>query len=122
MKNSAQKFTAIGSSPDGININQNCGSTSPEFLKEEIAKGEYDLGIAFDGDGDRILIVIFRTEIFLMEMIFFIFFLKILEVEGSGVIGTLMTNKALEIHFEENSNMNFSSTDVGDKYVLTGTC
>ena len=47
----------IGASPDGININQNCGSTSPNALKEAIIKGSYDIGIAFDGDGDRILIV-----------------------------------------------------------------
>ena len=51
-----------------------------------------------------------------MEMIFFIFFLKTL-TEGSGVVGTLMTNKALEIHFEEN-NIDFYRADVGDKYVL----
>ena len=53
----------IGSSPDGININQNCGSTSPEFLKDEITKGKYDIGIAFDGDGDRILIVTSEGDI-----------------------------------------------------------
>ena len=47
----------IGASPDGININQNCGSTSPDFLKEKIAEGDYHIGIAFDGDGDRILVV-----------------------------------------------------------------
>ena len=51
------KVETIGSSPDGININQNCGSTSPNFLREEIMKGSYDIGIAFDGDGDRILII-----------------------------------------------------------------
>ena len=106
---------AIGSSPDGININQNCGSTSPEFLKEEIAKGEYDLGIAFDGDGDRILIVSSNGDILDGDDILYILSQNL--TEGSGVIGTLMTNKALEIHFEEN-NIDFYRSDVGDKYVL----
>ena len=106
---------AIGSSPDGININQNCGSTSPEFLKEEIVKGEYDLGIAFDGDGDRILIVSSNGDILDGDDILYILSQNL--IEGSGVIGTLMTNKALEIHFEEN-NIDFYRSDVGDKYVL----
>ena len=106
---------AIGSSPDGININQNCGSTSPEFLKEEIAKGEYDLGIAFDGDGDRILIVTSNGAILDGDDILYILSQNL--IEGSGVIGTLMTNKALEIHFGEN-NIDFYRSDVGDKYVL----
>ena len=47
----------IGTDPDGININQNCGTTNPEYISEEIKKGDYDLGISFDGDGDRILLV-----------------------------------------------------------------
>ena len=106
---------AIGSLPDGININQNCGSTSPEFLKEEIVKGEYDLGIAFDGDGDRILIVSSNGDILDGDDILYILSQNL--TEGSGVIGTLMTNKALEIHFEEN-NIDFYRSDVGDKYVL----
>ena len=106
---------AIGSSPDGININQNCGSTSPEFLKEEITKGEYDLGIAFDGDGDRILIVTSNGDILDGDDILYILSQNL--IEGSGVIGTLMTNKALEIHFGE-KNIDFYRSDVGDKYVL----
>ena len=105
----------IGSSPDGININQNCGSTSPNFLKEEITKGEYDLGIAFDGDGDRILIVTSQGEILDGDDILYV--LSQMLTESSGVVGTLMTNKALEIHFEEN-NIEFLRADVGDKYVL----
>ena len=109
------KVHAIGSSPDGININQNCGSTSPEFLKEEITKGEYDLGIAFDGDGDRILIVTSNGDILDGDDILYILSQNL--IEGSGVIGTLMTNKALEIHFGE-KNIDFYRSDVGDKYVL----
>jgi len=105
----------IGSSPDGININQNCGSTSPENLKEEILKGSYDIGIAFDGDGDRILIVSSDGEILDGDDILYILSKKI--EDDSGVVGTLMTNKSLELHFKENG-INFERADVGDKYVL----
>ena len=105
----------IGASPDGININQNCGSTSPDFLKEEMAEGDYDIGIAFDGDGDRILVVSSEGTVLDGDDILYILS-KDLSNE-SGVIGTLMTNKALELYFEE-QGINFSRADVGDKYVL----
>ena len=109
------KVETIGSSPDGININQNCGSTSPDFLKEEIMKGSYDIGIAFDGDGDRILVVDSEGEILDGDDILYILSNNI--PPDSGVIGTLMTNKALEIYFEKN-DIPFLRADVGDKYVL----
>ncbi len=109
------KVETIGSSPDGININQNCGSTNPNFLKEELMKGSYDLGIAFDGDGDRILIVNSEGEILDGDDILYILSNN-LPVD-SGVVGTLMTNKALEIFFKKN-DIPFLRADVGDKYVL----
>ena len=105
----------IGASPDGININQNCGSTSPDFLKEEITKGEYDIGIAFDGDGDRILVVSSEGTVLDGDDILYILSNDL--SNESGVIGTLMTNKALELYFEE-QGINFARADVGDKYVL----
>ena len=109
------KVETIGSSPDGININQNCGSTNPDFLKEEIIKGSYDLGIAFDGDGDRILIVNSEGDILDGDDILYILSNNL--KADSGVVGTLMTNKALEIYFE-NNDIPFLRADVGDKYVL----
>ncbi len=109
------QVNAIGSSPDGININQNCGSTNPDFLKEEIIKGSYDLGIAFDGDGDRILIVNSEGEILDGDDILYILSNNL--TDDSGVVGTLMTNKALEIYFKKN-DIPFLRADVGDKYVL----
>ena len=105
----------IGASPDGININQNCGSTSPEALKEAIIKGSYDIGIAFDGDGDRILIVNSDGDILDGDDILYILSKEI--PANSGVVGTLMTNKALELYFQ-NEGIEFSRADVGDKYVL----
>ena len=109
------KVETIGSSPDGININQKCGSTNPEFLEEERIKGSYDLGIAFDGDGDRILIVNSEGEILDGDDILYILSKNL--TADSGVVGTLMTNKALEIYFE-NNDIPFLRADVGDKYVL----
>ena len=105
----------IGASPDGININQNCGSTSPNALKEAIIKGSYDIGIAFDGDGDRILIVTSDGDILDGDDILYILSKEI--PTNSGVVGTLMTNKALELYFQ-NEGIEFSRADVGDKYVL----
>lgn len=105
----------IGASPDGININQNCGSTSPNALKEAIIKGSYDIGIAFDGDGDRILIVNSDGDILDGDDILYILSKEI--PANSGVVGTLMTNKALELYFQ-NEGIEFSRADVGDKYVL----
>ena len=109
------KVETLGSSPDGININQNCGSTSPNFIREQIMKGSYDLGIAFDGDGDRILVVNSEGEILDGDDILYILSNNL--PSDSGVIGTLMTNKALEIYFEKNE-IPFLRADVGDKYVL----
>ena len=109
------KVKTIGTQPDGVNINQNCGSTNPEFIREEILKGDYDLGISFDGDGDRILLVSKTGKILDGDDLLYILS-KDLNKE-SGVIGTLMTNKALQLHFEE-SHINFCRADVGDKYVL----
>ena len=105
----------IGASPDGININQNCGSTSPNALKEAIIKGPYDIGIAFDGDGDRILIVNSDGDILDGDDILYILSKEI--PTNTGVVGTLMTNKALELYFQ-NEGIEFSRADVGDKYVL----
>ena len=109
------KVHSIGASPDGININQNCGSTSPDALKGEIAKGKFDIGIAFDGDGDRILIIAADGTVLDGDDILFILSKQI--SDNSGIVGTLMTNKSLELHFQENK-IDFVRTDVGDKYVL----
>ena len=109
------KVETIGSSPDGININQNCGSTNPGFLKEEIIEGSYDLGIALEGDGERSLIIYSEGDILDGDDILYILSNNL--KADSGVVGTLMTNKALEIYFEKN-DIPFLRADVGDKYVL----
>tara|TARA_Y100001960_G_scaffold311689_1_gene372570 strand:+ start:5160 stop:6524 length:1365 start_codon:yes stop_codon:yes gene_type:complete len=105
----------IGTDPDGININQNCGTTNPEYIKEEIKKGDYDLGISFDGDGDRILLVSKTGKVLDGDDLLYILSKDL--SKGSGVVGTQMTNIALQLFFQEN-DVEFSRADVGDKYVL----
>ena len=112
------KVTTISANPDGININQNCGSTNPNNLLSKMKEVDYDLGIAFDGDGDRILIVGKSGRI--LDGDDLLYLLSSNKEKGSsieGVVGTLMTNKALENYFI-NSGTNFIRSDVGDKYVL----
>ena len=113
--------TTIAADPDGININQNCGSTSPDSLVSEMSKGDHDIGIAFDGDGDRILIVGKSGKVLdgddLLYLLTSIDNSNNEDSKEKGVVGTLMSNKALENHFKD-QNIQFVRTDVGDKYVL----
>jgi phosphoglucosamine mutase len=109
------KVHTIGTEPDGININQNCGTTNPEYIREETLKGAYDLGISFDGDGDRILLVSKAGRVLDGDDLLYILSKQL--NEDSGIVGTLMTNKALELHLEK-ENIRFNRADVGDKYVL----
>ncbi len=108
-------ITTIGTKPDGININKDCGSTNPEFLREEILKGVYDLGIAFDGDGDRIVVVTKEGKILDGDDLIYVLCNQL--PQGKSVVGTLMSNKALEIELKS-KNLNFYRADVGDKFVL----
>jgi phosphoglucosamine mutase len=80
-----------------------------------MVNGEYDIGIAFDGDGDRILVVSSEGTVLDGDDLLYILSKEL--SDESGVIGTLMTNKALELYFEE-QNIQFARADVGDKYVL----
>ena len=112
------KVTKISAEPDGININQNCGSTNPDNLLSSMKGKDYDLGIAFDGDGDRILVVGKSGKVLDGDDLLYLLTLdKKISLDNFGVVGTLMTNKALENYFEQ-SGCNFIRAEVGDKYVL----
>ena len=94
------KVTSISTSPDGININANCGSTSPEKIQEAVISNEADLGISFDGDGDR-LVVVDRNGRILDgdDLLYTLISRNSIELQSNsykGVVGTLMTNKSLE--------------------------
>jgi len=113
---------ALGVSPNGININDRYGSTNPKELKKEVLSNKADLGIAFDGDGDRLLIVDNKGKVLDGDdLLYTLIATNILDNEEqksiSGVVGTLMTNKSLEV-FLNKSGINFCRTDVGDKFIL----
>jgi phosphoglucosamine mutase len=108
----------IGVSPNGTNINDGCGSTSLELLRSEVKKINADLGIAFDGDGDRVLMVNSNGDKVDGDQLLFIIVRAAFEENhfNSGVVGTLMTNLAFEENMKE-LGIGFSRSGVGDRYV-----
>lgn len=110
---------AISVSPDGTNINRGCGSTSPQNLVKEVLESKADLGIAFDGDGDRVIMVDHRGNVVDGdELLYIIARDKRRRHQGfGGVVGTLMSNLGLELGLEA-LDVPFVRTDVGDRYVM----
>lgn len=110
---------AIGVSPDGMNINENCGSTSPERLVQEVIAEQADLGIAFDGDGDRVIMVDHKGNIIDGDEILYIIARdrRRRHVSFGGVVGTQMSNLGLELGLAA-LDVPFFRTKVGDRYVM----
>jgi phosphoglucosamine mutase len=106
--------TAIGSEPDGTNINQGCGATDLAALQQTVTSRGADLGIAFDGDGDRMLAVDARGEAIDGDQILAIL---MLDLEVDVVAVTVMTNLGFHRLAEEHG-VRVITTDVGDRYVL----
>jgi phosphoglucosamine mutase len=106
--------TAIGSDPDGTNINVGCGATDLVTLQQTVTSSSADLGIAFDGDGDRMLAVDAKGQVVDGDQILAILMLH-LEVELIAV--TVMTNLGFHRLAEEHG-VRVVTTDVGDRYVL----
>ena len=109
----------IGNTPDGININKGCGSTSPAMLKERVLAEQADIGIAFDGDGDRVAMVDHKGEIIDGDELLYIIAKSRQQTDSDiqGVVGTLMTNLGMELAVKA-LGLAFERTDVGDRYVL----
>ncbi|MCW0218730.1 MAG: phosphoglucosamine mutase, partial [Prosthecobacter sp.] len=110
---------AIGDKPDGFNINQKCGSTEPELLRQKVLETDADIGIALDGDGDRLILVDAVGNIVDGDQILYII-ARDRHQKGllhGGVVGTLMTNFGLEQAMTAMS-VPFLRTKVGDRYVL----
>lgn len=109
---------SIGVSPNGTNINEGCGSTSLELLRSEVQKNKANLGIAFDGDGDRVLMVNSNGDKVDGDQLLFIIVRTAFEESrfDSGVVGTLMTNLAFEENLQE-LGIRFTRSGVGDRYV-----
>jgi len=109
----------IGSAPNGININEGCGSTAPATLSKIVVAEGADLGIAFDGDGDRVIMVDHRGQVVDGDELLLIMALQ-LQAEGmlgGGVVGTQMSNFGLELAFKEHG-VPFVRASVGDRYVM----
>ncbi|PHQ27484.1 phosphoglucosamine mutase [Marinobacter guineae] len=111
--------SVIGADPDGLNINLNVGSTHLEALKAAVVEKRADLGIAFDGDGDRVLMVDRDgSEVDGDELLYVIASQRFAEgrLKG-GVVGTLMTNLGVELALTE-IGIEFERAKVGDRYVM----
>ncbi len=112
------EVVAIGINPDGFNINKNCGSTHPELIQKSVKTHKADIGIAFDGDADRVIMCDEKGEIIDGDQIIAMIAKnwKKKKILNGGVVGTLMTNLGLENYFKKN-NIKFYRADVGDRYV-----
>ncbi len=109
---------AIGVKPDGFNINDSFGATAPASLKKEVALQKADLGIALDGDGDRVLIVDSAGKLYDGDQLLFaIAKHRSGKQKLAGVAGTLMTNFAFEKAMAH-LGIGFARAKVGDRYVL----
>ena len=112
--------TIINNTPDGININDNCGSTHLEGLKQFVVNNNYNLGIAYDGDGDRCLAVDENGNVIDGDIILAILSKYLKEnntLSKDTIVATVMSNLGLE-KYSSNNNLNYVKTKVGDRYVL----
>ena len=113
------EIICIGNKPDGLNINLDVGSTHPQALQKAVVEHSADLGIAFDGDGDRVMMVDAQGNLLDGDQLLYIIALGLYakgKLKG-GVAGTLMTNLALE-HALAKHQIPFARAKVGDRYVL----
>ena len=113
------EVSAIGVSPNGLNINKKGGSTLPGKLVERVLEAGADLGIAFDGDGDRVIMVDHRGRIVDGDEILYVI-ARNRQREGlefGGVVGTQMSNLGLELALAER-DIPFARSPVGDRYVM----
>ncbi len=113
-------FDIINNEPNGININDNCGSTHLNMLKEKVVEGKYNLGIAYDGDGDRCLAVDEKGDVIDGDVMLAIAssYLKSKgKLANDTLVATVMSNLGLK-KFAEKEEIDFKQTKVGDRYVL----
>jgi phosphoglucosamine mutase len=114
------RLSVIGASPDGVNINDGCGSTDLSALRRLVVEGGHDLGLAFDGDGDRVLAVDAGGEVVDGDKILAIVALWLRErgeLDGGAVVTTSMTNLGFRRAMAD-AGIEVRWTDVGDRYVL----
>lgn len=109
----------LGTHPDGFNINELSGSTHPDIMKKIVLAEQADFGIAFDGDGDRVIMVDHKGEVVDGDELLFITAqnLQQRQLLNGGVVGTLMTNLGFEKALKKCA-IPFQRTKVGDRYVM----
>ncbi len=111
---------AISNSPNGININKNCGSTHPEKLQQMVKEGDYDIGLAFDGDADRLIAVNAKGELVDGDYILYIcsrYMKSVNRLNKNMCVTTVMANLGLYKALNANK-IDYVQTPVGDKYVF----
>jgi phosphoglucosamine mutase len=115
----AEVFT-VGTEPDGFNINKDCGSTAPEALRRKVVEMRADVGIALDGDADRVIVIDERGRIVDGDQLMAVIAESWKEDERlskPGIVGTVMSNLGLERHLKQ-QGIELVRTPVGDRYVL----
>lgn len=113
------EVSVIGVRPDGFNINEACGSTAPEALTTQVLEEGADLGIAFDGDGDRVIMVDESGRTVDGDQLVYAIAMHRQRsgLAQAGVVGTLMSNFGLEVALEQ-AGIGFHRANVGDRHVL----
>ena len=110
----------LGCEPNGTNINHQVGSTSPEQLQNRVVEHQADLGIAFDGDGDRVILVDHEGHLIDGDQILYILAMDLHrkgKMHQSGVVGTQMSNLGLELALKQH-DIDFVRAPVGDRHVM----
>jgi phosphoglucosamine mutase len=110
----------IGCEPDGRNINLGCGSTAPELLAKTVVAGQYDIGIAYDGDGDRAIFVDHGGRIVDGDAVMLLCAKQMnaeRRLKGGSIVATVMSNIGLELALRD-AGIGLVRTQVGDKYVM----
>ena len=113
------KIIELGTEPDGLNINSGVGSTSPEMMQKVVLEHNADIGIAFDGDGDRLIMVDHKGEVVDGDELLYIIAESRCKADTQCgvVVGTLMTNLGME-HALNKIGIELKRANVGDRYVM----
>ena len=111
------ELITVGTEPDGININKQTGVLYPELLQNQVLENNADAGIAFDGDGDRVMMVDHRGNILDGDDLIYIIASNHRETLRGGVVGTVMSNLGLETAIQS-LGLEFHRAMVGDRYIM----
>ncbi|MBF0439848.1 MAG: phosphoglucosamine mutase [Magnetococcales bacterium] len=116
----AEEVIPLGIAPNGLNINDGCGSLFPQLMRAKVMETSADIGIALDGDADRLLVCDEKSRLLNGDHLMAMSALMLLEhntLKGGGVVGTVMSNLGLE-RFLKPLGLNLLRANVGDRYVL----